>query len=177
MVSRKAKIDRHGFTVTEVALTSAMMAWLAIIVSTVWSGLGWPLIDGMVGTRVAQEANIAAHSLALDFSGYYPRTVGGPDDGKLVGRLLVGGNELWLCYDGGAPANGTADWAAPDTVIIYRVDVDQLVRANELDSTVVPVATGVDQLAVTEQGDGVLIELTLTYRDLTRTYEIVAKDP
>lgn len=168
---------RGGFTIIEVMLTSALMSLLVILMSDTWSGLGRSSVVAIARCRVTQEANLAVESFTRDLGGSLAEeTAGEKERGRLVGRLIVGGSALWLCYDG-APLDGMADWAAPDTVIVYDVQANQLVRSNQQASTAFVVADHVDQMQLTAQADGVAIDLTFQYRDITRTYSVVAKDP
>ncbi len=171
-----------GFTVIEVMLVSGLMGFLALLISGAWAGLGRTSADVIVRCRVAQEANLAVASLMRDLGGNLPgQTAGQRQLGRIVGRLVVDNSQLWLCFDGeplnGEPPNGSAEWAAPDTVIVYDVQANQLIRSDQQAGTTFAVAANVDQMQLTEQADGVTIDLTFQYRDITRTYTIVAKDP
>jgi hypothetical protein len=127
--------------------------------------------------RLAQEANLALESLNRDLSGYLPGAgTGDKPRGRLVGRLAVGGTQLLLCFDG-EPINDTADWAAPDAVISYQLQGDQLVRHNQQDGTNFTVAENVDDLQFTERIDGLDIQLTFRHRDVTKSFTIISQDP
>jgi type II secretory pathway component PulJ len=166
-----------GFTLIEVLFASGIMSLLVLLLSAAWSGLGRPSADAVARLRVAEEANLAAQSLARDFSGNLgEQTIGGKKLGRIVGRMVVAGPQLRLCFDGD-PVNGAADWAAPDTVITYEVLGNRLVRANLSTGTAFTVATNVDQVQLTAQPDGVRLDLTFSYRNVTRTYTIIAQDP
>lgn len=176
---------RGGFTLTEIMLVGGLMSLLVLLISGAWRGLGRSSADAATRCRIAQEANLAAASLKRDFGGALPEQVTGQKDrGRLVGRMIVAGPELRLCFDG-EPLNGVADWASPDTVVVYGlysettygVPWKRLVRSNESTGAVFTAASNVDAMSLTDQGDGVKIDLTFTYRDITRTYTIVAKDP
>ena len=159
-------------------LVGVLMSLLVVLVSGAWSGLGRPSADALVRCRVAQEANLALESLARDLGGSLPeQAVGQKQSGRLVGRLVVDDSQLWLCFDG-EPADGLPDWGLPDTVITYEVsDDNRLVRSNEQTQTAVALASNVQRWELDEQIDGLVILLTCSYRDLTRTYTVVAKDP
>ena len=176
---------RLGFTLTEIMLVGGLMSLLVLLISGAWRGLGRSSADATARCRIAQEANLAAASLRRDFSCALPEQMTGQKDrGRLVGRMIVAGPGLWLCFDG-EPLNGVADWASPDTVVVYELDTEttygvpwkRLVRSNESTGAVFTAAANVDAMDLTDQGDGVKIDLTLTYRDITRTYTIIAKDP
>jgi type II secretory pathway component PulJ len=182
---RKPRPRPKGFTLTEVMLVGGLMSLLVILISGIWSGLGRSATDAVSRCRVAQEARLAAAALARDFGGSLPEEPTGQKQcGRLVDRLIVGGTELQLCFDG-EPANGVGDWSAPDTVVIYQLQTEttygkawkRLVRRNMATGSEFTVATNVDAMELTDQGDGVKIDLTVTYRDITRTFTIIAKDP
>jgi prepilin-type N-terminal cleavage/methylation domain-containing protein len=168
---------RRGFTLVEIMITSLLMSVLAMFVASAWRGLGRPTFAAVTRARIAQEANLALESLNRDLSGYLPGDeTGDKPSGQLVGRLAVGGNQLMLCFDR-APLNDTADWAAPDTVISYQLQGDQLVRNNHRDGTNFTVAENLHQMQVTEFIDGVKLDLTFRYRDITKTFTIISQDP
>ena len=92
----------------------------------------------------------------------------------MLGWLVTSGPELRLYYDGD-----------PDIEIVYYLATEttfgktwkRLVRWNTDTGSQFTVATNVDAMVLTVQGDGVKIDLTLTFRDITRTYTFVAKGP
>jgi hypothetical protein len=158
-------------------LVSGLMSLLVLLLSGAWSGFGRPSADAIARCRVAQEANLAADALARDLGGSLAdQSTGTRESGRLVGRLAVDGCELWLCFDG-EPVDGQPDWATPDTVIVYHVQEESLVRCDQHAVTSHVVADHVSQMQVSEQVDGVHVELTFTCRDVTRTYSMIAKDP
>jgi type II secretory pathway pseudopilin PulG len=169
---------RSGFTLTEMLLVGGLMSLLVILISGAWRGLARSSADAASRCRIAQEAGMAAASLARDFSGSLPeQSTGGKQCGQLVGQMILSGPELRLCYDG-EPADGIADWGTPDTVVVYKLDTEsRLVRQNVNAGSEFSAASKVAAMELTDQGDGVKIDLTFTYRDLTRTYTIVAKNP
>jgi type II secretory pathway pseudopilin PulG len=177
--------QRGGFTLMEIMLVGGMMSLLVLLISGAWRGLGRSSADAAARGRVAHEARLAASTLARDFSGSLPEQVTGlKDSGRLVGRSIVAGPRLRLCFDG-EPLNGLADWGPPDTTVVYRIKTEpeyglprkRLVRTNEATGSEFTAAASVDSMALLDQRDGVKIELTSTCRDVTRTYTIVAKDP
>ncbi|NQU25620.1 MAG: hypothetical protein HQ567_30405 [Candidatus Nealsonbacteria bacterium] len=166
-----------GFSVIEITVVSALMSFLVLLISGAWSGMGRPSADAIVRCRVVQEANLAVDSLTRDLGGSLQgQTTGERKLGRMVGRTVVGGSQLRLCFDG-EPINAIPDWNAPDTVITYDVQANRLVRSNLQTGTAFTVAANVDQMQLTELPDGVRIDLTFTYRDITRTYSIIAKSP
>jgi len=173
-----ARRCRHnGFTLTEFMIVSGLMSFLVLLISGAWAGPGRSSADAITRCRVAQEANLAIEALTRDLGGCLGgQTAGQKQSGRLVGRRVVAGPILQLCFDR-EPLNGLADWAPPDTVIVYQVQQGLLIRSNQQAATQFVVADNVDQMQLTEQADGITIELTFSYRGLTRTFTIVAKDP
>jgi hypothetical protein len=169
------RLVQSGFTMMEVAVAGALMSLLVILISGAWRGLGRSSTDATARCRVAQEANLAAAALARDFSGSLPEEpTGRKADGRMLGWLVASGPELRLYYDG-----------EPDTEVVYHLD-DQttygkewkrLVRWNTDTGSEFTVATNVDAMELADLGDGVRIDLTFTFRNVTRTYTIIAKRP
>jgi hypothetical protein len=173
--SRDRRGPRSGFTMVEVAMAGALMSLLVILISGAWRGLGRSSTDATVRSRVVHEANLAAAALARDFGGSLPgQPTGGKEEGRLVGWLVTAGPELRLYYDG-----------TPNIEIVYSLVTEttygrtwkRLVRWNADTGSEFTVATNVDTMELTDLGDRVQIDLTLTYRDLTRTYTFVGKGP
>ena len=166
-----------GFSVIEITVVSALMSFLVLLISGAWRGMGRPSANAIVRCRVVQEANLAVDSLARDLGGSLPgQTTGKRKLGRMVGRMVVDGSQLRLCFDG-EPVNTVPEWGAPDTVITYDVQANRLVRSNQQTGTAFTVAANVNQMQLTELADGVRIDLVFTYRDITRTYSIITKDP
>ena len=168
---------RSGFTLVERAVVSFLFVLLAMVLAQTWAGLGRPTVDLIVRSRLAREARLAANALSRDLGGSLANPegrLGTQGLYRIAGRLQPDGVELWLCFDGGSAPNGAADWAAPDTVIVYHVQDRQLIRWDQAAGTAFVVARDVDSLSVQNQGDTVRISLTLSHRNLTRTFTLVA---
>ncbi len=171
---------RRGFTLLEVTVVSFLLAFLTLLLSATWSGLVRPTADLVHRTRLAQEANLAAASLVRDLAGSLPNPegrIGTKTQFRFVGRMQPSNNQLWLCFDGSATPNGIADWGSPDTVIIYEVQDNRLVRWDQSSSTSYTVANYVQQLDVQDMGDRVQLKITFQYRGITQTYTLIARDP
>lgn len=172
---------RSGFSLVEVSVTSALMAMLAMLLADGWAAIGRPLIDTAAQCRIAHEAQMALACLARDLGGNDADEaghIGAKSASRFVGRTQPGGSQLWLCFDGGTPPNGSAEWGAPDTVITYEVVNASLVRWNQTADSTFVVAGHVTDFVLTDLGGGHLrIELTFTCRNITRTYTFIAVDP
>jgi type II secretory pathway pseudopilin PulG len=169
-----------GFTYVEMMVVCTMTTALAMLLSSLWSGLGRPMADAMASAQIAQEANLAAAALARDFGGSLADSsarLGSPAAGKWVGRMQPAGALLRLCFDGGTTPDGIAEWGAPDTVISYLVHDGHLVRWDENAGTTFIVASYVQQMQLDDQGNGVEIQLTFAYRNQSRTYTLMGMDP
>lgn len=171
---------RRGFSLIEVSISSGLLVFLSLLLATTWTGLGRPLLQTMYRSRIAEESHMALACLARDLGGCQPGSdgvVGAKTDRALVGRTQPGGAELWLCFDGGATPNGTADWLAPDVVITYAVVDGALVRTDQSTGSEYVVANNVESMALTDLGGELEIVLTMTCRGTTQTYTLIAKNP
>jgi prepilin-type N-terminal cleavage/methylation domain-containing protein len=177
--SRLGRWKRRGFTVLEVMVVSGLMALLALLLGKTWYGLVKPTAELAARGRIDQEIGLAAAALTRDLGGSLadpPGRLGPQILYRRVGRLQPGNSQLWLCFDGGDPPNNEADWGPPDVVIVYEVDGDSLVRRDQSNDTTFVVARLVNQMEVLDLGDRVQIRLTFSYRGVTRTYTMVARN-
>jgi hypothetical protein len=172
--------SRSGFSIIEVSVTGFLLVVLSMLISNAWIGIGRPLIDTTYRCRVAQESSLAQACLARDFGGSLAdnsAALGGKLSYRLVGRTQPGGNELWLCYDGGVNPNGVADWLSPDVVVTYRIVDNTLVRSNNSSGDEFLVARYVESLTAADRGGEVEIRLSFAYHGISQSYLLVAKDP
>lgn len=170
---------QSGFSLLETMLVSVFTGFLAVLISTTWSAFIRPTVDIAQRCRIAQEANLAVASLSRDLAGSLAdNQTGMKAEFLVVGRMQPDNSRLRLCFDGGTTPNGTADWSAPDTIITYYVDSNQLLRWDENAGTTFTVAKDVDSLYVEDIGNGeVEIRLTFHFRKVTQTYTLIARDP
>ncbi|MBI3466230.1 MAG: hypothetical protein HY000_24715 [Planctomycetes bacterium] len=169
---------RRAFTLTEAVIVSALMAFLAVLLSTAWGAWGRPSAEVADRLHIAQEAQLAAASLTRDLCGSWAQDQSGTKNKyKFVGRMQPANSQLRLCFDGGTTPNGLADWATPDVVITYYVQSKKLIRWDETSGTTFTVARDVDNLALTNLGNRVQIKLTFKYRKLDQTYTMIGIDP
>lgn len=172
-VSRRSR----GFTLLEVTIVAGLMSFFALLISSSWYSWGRSLADSHARCVVAQEANLAIETLHRDLGGYrLEQLTGTKDENRIVGTLITGGSQLRLCYDG-TPINGMANWATPDTVCLFDVQGDQLIRTNQKTGNSFVVASHVSRIQLTDLGNGIRIELTFVYRNITRTYTIITRTP
>jgi prepilin-type N-terminal cleavage/methylation domain-containing protein len=176
------RVRRRGFTVVELIVVSMLTTILAVILSSIWRGLCIPALDASARCRIALEANPAAASLARDLGGSLADPAGRPggaNDGRYVGRVLTPPSTLRLCFHGGTSADMTPRWAAPDTVISYQLQGDQLIRTNEATGVAVTIASSLSALEIAPlpDGSGLDISMAFTVRDLSLSYHLVTVDP
>jgi hypothetical protein len=156
------------------------MVLLAMLLGATWGAFGRPLVEADTRGRLALEAQMVATALAHDLGGSVS-TTGGRADGRFVGRMITGGDRLRLCFDGGTTPNGLADWSAPDSVMTYFINkngsIPELVRLDESSGATFTVARYVTSMSLVDLGNGVQVELTLSYRNMTKTYTLVTIDP
>jgi prepilin-type N-terminal cleavage/methylation domain-containing protein len=168
---------RRGFSLIEIMIAAVLSTMLLLMVSNMWFSLGRSAAGNAADVALTAEARLAGESFRRDFSGCLPGAVTGTKRlGRFVGRMSPAGDQLLLCFDG-SPANGTADWNAPDTVIEYSLQGDQLIRSDSQTGAEIVVADGVTSFDVEELSDGVRLDLTLQRRDISRTFNWITQDP
>lgn len=166
-----------GFTLIEMMVVTATMAFLSMLIAGIWSGLVRSSTDSMAQARLVSAAQFALESFRRDLAGSLPEAQNGSkSEGLMVGNLVTADTRLLLCFDG-EPVNEIADWAAPDTVIEYELQVDQLVRTNQMSGIAFVVADNVRNLSLTQLASGLKIELTIERGKLSRTYTVISQDP
>ena len=171
---------RRGFTLMETTLVSVLMTVLAIILSAAWTGFERPTISVIARARLAREMTLAVDCLARDLGGSLANAdarLGEKQQAAFVGWLLPGDGQLWLCFDGGSLPNGEADWTTPDTVVVYMLDGDRLIRWDQMADTTFVAARNVAAVNFSLQGDELQIGLTLTCQNVTRHCTLTARTP
>ncbi len=159
------------------------MALAAMLMSATWVAFCMPAIDAATRCRLAQEASLAAASLARDYGGTLAGAagqLGATTDGQFVGRMVPEPGQLSLCFHGGGSTTDfSPKWIAPDTVITYYLASNQLIRWDQNAGTLFVAARDVSsfQVAPLDDGTGVTIVLTFAHRDLNLTYTWIAYDP
>ncbi len=172
---------RRAFTLLEVTVVSGLTVFLAVLLSSAWSAIGRPASDLAGRGQIVQEMELAVTTLSRDLGGSSVNPsarLGDKSVGRWVGWTQPGNNQLWLCFDGGTEPNGQADWTDPDSVIVYHLDGDTLLRWDHNAGTTFAVARDLTDLAVTAEGtDAVRIVLSFESRGITRTCTLIARSP
>jgi len=171
---------RRGFTLFEVTLVSGLMAVLAMVLSSAWVGVGRSATDLIVRSQLLQEIDMTMAALTRDLSGALANPqgrLGNKNQGRWVGWMQPAAGQLWLSFDGGDDPNGQAEWGPPDTVIIYQLESGALVRYDQNAGTAFTVARNLENMEIASDGDFLHIQLTFTYRQLTRTCTLIARTP
>ncbi|MBN1394419.1 MAG: hypothetical protein JW959_05310 [Pirellulales bacterium] len=172
---------RRGITLIEVTTVSGLMAFLALLLSSAWIGMGRPTVDVIVRGGLFQEIDTAVAALAQDLGGSMAgpdARLGGKTKYRWVGWMMPAAGELWLCYDGGAEPDGDANWSGDDTVIKYMADGDSLVRYNQNTGTTFTVARKLESITVTDvDSEFISIALTFQHREITRSCTLLVRKP
>jgi prepilin-type N-terminal cleavage/methylation domain-containing protein len=181
---------RRGFTLLEVTVVSGLMAFLAVLLSAAWAGIGKTTVDLVARSQLAQEIDVMTAAFSQDFGGNLPTPpgllAGTRPTGKLLGwrRQTADPLILELCYDSDTSPDGNADWGVPDTVVQYRWDQENhtLIRGkisgggSSRDFTV---ARNVDALSFTLDTDNTL-HIAVTFgcyftSDTARSHPIIKR--
>jgi type II secretory pathway component PulJ len=159
----------------EITIASIISAIVVLMASGVAVDVSRHMAANILETQVAAEARLAIESFRRDFGGSSPdNQLGDRSEWRLVGRFIPNPGELRLCFD--ADQNATADWVAPDRVITYTVDGDQLVRTDQLTGNVYTVARWVDDAQFTVGANEIVITIDFEAGDFTETYTFATSD-
>ncbi|MEL6105935.1 MAG: hypothetical protein AAFU85_07860 [Planctomycetota bacterium] len=160
---------RRGMSLLEVTIGAMMVATVTVVAAGVAVDMTRSMAGNISETRVAAEARLAIESFRRDFAGNDPDSrIGERDQWRLVGRMIPANDELRLCFDSGT--NRTADWTAPDRVIIYSLDEGQLLRTDVENTRGNIIAHHVSELNFEVVGAEIRITLTFELLDVTETY-------
>jgi hypothetical protein len=194
------KRDRCGFTLVEVTVVSGLMVLLALLLASLWRGMGRSATDLIGRSQLVQERDLALVSFCRDLEG----NIGDPDR---RGCLQKG---QWIAWD--APANavfatesdlrllfdGRSDpttpisytWASPpNTIVRYLVAADPAAstltkvlvrRVNENSATDFIVAKHVSSMRVNGiagRPDAFNVVLCFNYQSLTLTCDFTVEMP
>jgi prepilin-type N-terminal cleavage/methylation domain-containing protein len=169
---------RRGFSLVEVMVSTGLVVMLSVLLSNAWTWLGRPLLQTAARCSIAREADLALDCLARDLGGSLPESISGVlMADQFVGWAYPDGNALQLCFDSSSNPNGVADWAVPDTVILYQVTGNSLIRSNQLTGVDYVVAQNVASLNVQDPSGDLEIVLSFAYRGVSLSYTLVAKHP
>ena len=135
--------SRRGMSLLEVSIASLMSVIVVLGASSFCHTMTRTMADSISQTRQAMDTRMVVESLRRDLAGALPdQHEGTLTNWKLVGRQIVAGDELWLCYDGNG--DEAASWSSPDRVIRY-VFADQ--RLQRIDTDTGSALTIADRLA------------------------------
>ncbi|MGB7344014.1 MAG: prepilin-type N-terminal cleavage/methylation domain-containing protein [Pirellulaceae bacterium] len=166
---------RCGFSLLEITIASIISAILVLMASGVAVDVSRHMAANIVETQVAAEARLAIESFRRDFGGNSPDAQQGDRaEWRLVGRMIPNSRELRLCFD--ASQNATADWIAPDHVVIYTLSNGQLLRTDQVTGNTYTVARLVDDVDFTISAGEITIVIDFTAGDFSETYTFVTSD-
>ena len=171
---RQAK-RRRGFSLLEITIASIMTASIVLMASGVAVDVTRHMAANIAETQVAAEARLAIESLRRDLSGACPdETLGDRSEWRLVGRLIPNVNELRLCFD--ADQDATADWVAPDRVVIFTLDSGNLLRTDLLTKNEYVVARHVDDVEFVAASGQIEITIDFQFGGFSETYTFATSD-
>lgn len=152
-----------------------MAATVVLMASGVAVDVSRHMAANIAETQVAAEARLAIESLRRDLSGACPdATLGDRSEWRLVGRMIPNVNELRLCFD--ANQDASADWVAPDRVVIFTLVGSNLVRSDQLTGNEYVVARHVDQVEFTAAAGQIDITIDFTFGGFSETYVFATSD-
>ena len=182
---------RKGFSLVELMVVSALMAVLALLISSAWVGVG-RTAAGLIGrSQLVQERDLAVVALSRDLGGCLADNEaknGEKINGRWLKWELPSPQELKLYYDGGTNSSGVP---LANTVVQYLLATDPdpaaatliLVRRKTVSGgtpTDFTVARNVCSMTITPDGtpvNAVRIVICFKYRTLTLTCDMTARQP
>ena len=170
----RSPLHRGGFTLLELLVVNGLMVLLAVILATVWAGLGRPVADIANRSYLLQEMALASASLARDLGGSLAGPegrLGTKEQGKFHDWTRPTESQLWLTFDGQPAPHDQLN------TVEYYVEGGNLVRRDQNANTAFVVAHHVTDLVVTGDALACQIQLTFSYRDITRTCTWIARIP
>jgi type II secretory pathway pseudopilin PulG len=173
--SSRRKTVRRGVSLLEVTIGSLMAGIIAVMASGVAFDVSRHLAANIAETQIAAEARLAIESFRRDFGGALPEVRSGQRrQWRLVGRLIPNVNELRLCFD--ADQDASPDWIAPDRVITYWLQGDQLVRFDAVSGNSYTVARYVDDVQFVVVGNEINVSIFFELGRFRETYSFVTAD-
>jgi prepilin-type N-terminal cleavage/methylation domain-containing protein len=170
-----ARPHRSGFSLLEITIASIISALVVLMASGVAVDVSRHMAANILETQVAAEARLAIESFRRDLGGSSPDVqLGDRAEWRLVGRLIPHSRELRLCFD--SDQDATADWVAPDRVITYSLDGDQLIRTDLSTGNVYTVARWIDDVEFATAANEIRIIIDFEAGDFTETYTFATSD-
>lgn len=184
-----APARRRGFTTIEMMFAAILMGVVGMLLAQSWTAFGRPAISALARAKLAQEANLAAESLARDV-GILAAPAGVQADSRYQNAQATG-STLVLTVDEGDGTVRTITYSidGDDPGKLFRTDSDgrrvvaKLVTGFACQTATLPLMDGGGDVS------GVKVELTLSHRtydrnrdgsfrgDHTRRYTLFIPDP
>ncbi|QDT13320.1 prepilin-type N-terminal cleavage/methylation domain-containing protein [Stieleria marina] len=172
---KRTRSSRRGFSLLEITIASIISAILVLMASGVAVDISRHMAANIVETQVTAEARLAIESFRRDFAGASPDDLTGDRmEWRLVGRMIPNSQELRLCFD--ADQNATADWVAPDRVIIYSLWDGQLIRSDATTGNTYTVARWVNDIDFNVGVNEIIITIDFEAGNFTETYTFATSD-
>ncbi len=167
--------DRRGYTLIEMIIALVMVTLLGGLLGRACAAFGRPALEVEARARIAQEAILATQSLACDLGGFLPDAMartGTLSQYQFLDWNLADGNVLWLNFRGSESTD--------IIVITYQLQGDVLLRCNASTGVNTPIAKYVTGFSVTSDPNNpeqALIQISISFRYFTATYNLVAVSP
>ena len=151
---------RRGFSLLEMMVVGIVGVVMLGVIGNTWRWYLHSVHDIRVVTQLTREVKLAAEAIAQDF-------------GPSLAARTVDGTQVQIDTD--ADDDGVAQWAAPDSVVEYLVQSNQLVRRDVISGTTLPMAAHISEVTAETVGGKFQVHLTASLRgtdqDLTLQLE------
>lgn len=166
---------RNGISLLEVTIGTMLAGVLSAMAASVAFNVSRSMANNIAETQIASEARMAVESLRRDLAGVsFDSTTGNKFQWRLVGRLIPNEQEMRLCFD--ADDDASADWVAPDRVIVYYLDGTNLVRDDLLSGNTYTVARHVSDVQFSADGTEITIALDMEFGGVVESYTFLCSD-
>jgi hypothetical protein len=174
--ARRARlIRRRGYIMIEMVVAALLATLLATLLGLACATFARPALEVEARARIAQEAILAAQSLACDFGGFLADPQGRTGDLSQFQFLdwdLSHGDTLLLNFRGAG---------AQDVIVVaYELQGDRLVRSNSATGVTTTVAGHVTGFAVApdpNNANQAQIQVTISYRFFAVTHTLIGVKP
>jgi len=160
--ARRAMRARGGFTLMEMLIVGLLGTLVVTFMSNATRWYTHSMLDLHASAQLGSELKIATEAIAQDF-------------GRSISAQTTDGSDLEFNYD--TNGDSTAQWAAPDTVIQYKVQGGVLLRRDLTAGTEIAMARHITALTVTGDSTQLNANLAAGFRDITQDLNLALPNP
>jgi type II secretory pathway pseudopilin PulG len=152
-MNRRGRTSISGFSLVELLVVGSLMSLVTLLIAQFWTHYSSSIGALNARAAVSRELRIATQSFLNDL-------------GPAVSLMIVSGDRIQICQDGGDHPDGIPQWTDPDTIVEYYQSGDKLYRAQPGVGSNIIIAEDVHAFFVTDLGsDTTKLELSISRGD------------